>query len=52
MFVAVGARGRLQQRRHEQFERQYIEPLVIEAHKLGIDNEELKNMIDKSREGR
>ena len=46
MFVAEGARTRLLESRREDFARQYIAPLVIEARKIGIDAEQLKKMID------
>src|SRR5215813_3144733 len=46
MFVATGARARLLERRREEFTRQYLAPLLAEAHKLGMDAEQLKKMID------
>jgi DNA-binding transcriptional regulator YhcF (GntR family) len=46
MFVATGARARLLDRRREEFTRQYLAPLLAEAHKLGMDAEQLKKMID------
>lgn len=46
MFVASGARSRLLERRRDEFARQYLAPLLAEAHKLGIDVEHLKKMID------
>ena len=46
MFVATGARARLLDRRREEFTRQYLAPLMAEAHKLGMDAEQLKKMID------
>lgn len=46
MFVAAGARARLRGRRRERFTEQYVEPLLAEAHKLGIGREELMKMID------
>ncbi|APE35820.1 GntR family transcriptional regulator [Nocardia mangyaensis] len=50
MFVTLGARTVLRQRRRERFAVQYIDPLIAEADKLGIDVDELKVMLDK-REG-
>ncbi|WP_212817701.1 GntR family transcriptional regulator [Polymorphospora rubra] len=46
MFVSPGARERLRGRRREEFARQYVQPLLTEARKLGIDPTELKKMID------
>ena len=45
MFVVVGARGRLIQLRRKEFAEQYIDPLVTEARRLGIDTEALVEMI-------
>ena len=39
MFVATGARSRLLERRREDFARQFVAPLMAEAHKLGIEPE-------------
>jgi DNA-binding transcriptional regulator YhcF (GntR family) len=47
MFVADGARAQLRDRRRTRFAEQYVVPLVTEARKLGLDAEDLKNMIDK-----
>jgi DNA-binding transcriptional regulator YhcF (GntR family) len=52
MFVSAGARGRLLDRRRTRFASEYVQPLVDEARKLGIDIEELKTMIDKSEAAR
>ncbi|MFI7080514.1 GntR family transcriptional regulator [Micromonospora sp. NPDC049903] len=46
MFVSSGARAKLRGRRRDEFARQYVQPLVTEARKLGIDPAELKSMID------
>jgi DNA-binding transcriptional regulator YhcF (GntR family) len=46
MFVTVGARDALRFRRREAFARQYIEPLVTEATRLGIPLDDLKSMLD------
>ena len=50
MFVASGARARLVARRREQFEADYIQPLVAEAGKLGIDRSQLSSMINRKSE--
>ncbi|TSD93546.1 GntR family transcriptional regulator [Skermania sp. ID1734] len=47
MFVSAGAREALKSRRRERFARQYIEPLVAEADKLGVGIAELKSMLDQ-----
>ncbi|WP_233558940.1 GntR family transcriptional regulator [Micromonospora radicis] len=46
MFVSSGARAKLRGRRRDEFARQYVQPLLTEARKLGIDPAELKHMID------
>lgn len=45
MFVSAGARAVLMQRRREKFFDQYVQPLAREARKLGIEPDELANMI-------
>jgi GntR family transcriptional regulator len=50
MFVATGARQRLLERRRTQFTERYIEPMMAEAARLGINSEELADLI-RSREG-
>ncbi len=52
MFVSAGARAQLRDRRREQFAQQYIRPLIVEAHKLGMGTDELKKLIDKWEEER
>jgi len=47
MFVTTGARALLVDRRRARFASEYVQPLINEARKLGIDIEELKTMIDK-----
>src|SRR4051812_10656012 len=47
MFVAPGARARLRSQRHDQFQQKHIEPLLLEAEKLGITPEQLAAMIQK-----
>jgi GntR family transcriptional regulator len=45
MFVAAGARQRLLAQRRERFAKRYVEPLVTEAARLGIGNDELVALI-------
>ena len=45
MFVAEGARDRLVAQRREQFQNEFVRPLVAEAGKLGIDRGQLVAMI-------
>jgi GntR family transcriptional regulator len=47
MFVADGARQRLVAQRRDQFRQQYLTPLLAEAAKLGITQEQLADMIRK-----
>ncbi|MFB2599402.1 GntR family transcriptional regulator [Herbiconiux sp. P17] len=45
MFVAAGARDRLVAKRRDQFQSEYVRPLVTEAGKLGISETQLVEMI-------
>jgi DNA-binding transcriptional regulator YhcF (GntR family) len=45
MFVAEGSRARLVTKRRDSFETEYVRPLVAEAAKLGITQQELAGMI-------
>ena len=45
MFVAAGARSRLLSDRRKQFTERFVEPLVAEAGRLGIDADEIIAMI-------
>ena len=45
MFVAEGARARLVAQRRDQFRDQYLAPLLAEAAKLGISQDELATML-------
>ena len=45
MFVAPGAAGRIRAKRREEFLAQYVKPLVAEARKLGLTDEELQAML-------
>ena len=48
MFVAAGARGRLLAERRTRFAQRYVDPLVAEAGRLGIDADELVALIRES----
>ena len=45
MFVATGARKRLLARRRAEFTQRYVEPLLTEAARLGVDADELFALI-------
>jgi GntR family transcriptional regulator len=45
MFVAAGAQARLLDERRKRFAERYLEPLVAEAARLGIDADQLAAMI-------
>src|ERR1700683_3054816 len=48
MFVAAGARVRLRAERRKRFAERYVDPLVAEASRLGIDADELVALIRES----
>jgi len=48
MFVAGGARERLLNARRKRFAERYVQPLVAEASRLGIDHEALMTMVRES----
>ncbi len=48
MFVAAGARQRLLARRRAEFTQRYVEPLLTEAARLGIDTDELSALIKEA----
>jgi GntR family transcriptional regulator len=48
MFVAAGARDRLLEDRRMRFAERYIEPLVAEANRLGLDGDELIDLVRQS----
>ena len=48
MFVAVGARSRLLEERRKQFAQRYVEPMVLEAARLGIGGDELISLVHTS----
>jgi GntR family transcriptional regulator len=45
MFVATGSQARLARKRRDQFEAEYIRPLIAEAAKLGLSQTRLITMI-------
>ena len=47
MFVAAGSRARLLEKHREQFFEQYVVSMVQEARKLGIEPEQLIEMIQR-----
>ncbi len=47
MFVSDGARERLVAKRREAFSDEYLRPLLAEAAKLGIDPDQISQMIQK-----
>ncbi|KRE23129.1 GntR family transcriptional regulator [Agromyces sp. Soil535] len=49
MFVTLGARARLIDRRRADFATEYIRPLIVEAEKLGIDIDELAGLLRAER---
>ena len=48
MFVATGARQRLLARRRAEFTQRYVDPLLSEAARLGIDTNELFALIKEA----
>jgi DNA-binding transcriptional regulator YhcF (GntR family) len=48
MFVSTGARERLLADRRKRFEERYVEPMIAEANRLGIDADALLSMIRES----
>jgi DNA-binding transcriptional regulator YhcF (GntR family) len=47
MFVAEGAQARLVAKRRDQFQEQFIAPLLAEATKLGISSADVAAMVQK-----
>ena len=45
MFVAVGARERLLEDRRRRFAERYVEPMVAEANRLGLDDDALVDLV-------
>ena len=48
MFVAAGAREQLLATRRKLFAEQYVDPLVAEANRLGIDSDTLVSLVRAS----
>jgi DNA-binding transcriptional regulator YhcF (GntR family) len=48
MFVAAGARQRLLEQRRKQFTERHIVPMIAEASRLGIDTDELAELIHET----
>jgi GntR family transcriptional regulator len=46
MFVATGARATLLAERRERFAKEFVEPLIREARRLGINPDELHRMVE------
>ena len=49
MFVAEGSRARLVTKRRDQFETEFVQPMLAEAVKLGLTDDQLTAMITKPR---
>jgi DNA-binding transcriptional regulator YhcF (GntR family) len=47
MFVSSGARERLLSARRDEFEKQYLRPLIAEAAKLGITRDQIAKLLQK-----
>ncbi len=52
MFVAPGARARLLDERRQRFPARYIEPMVAEANRLGMDTEAVVALIHAAGNGK
>lgn len=52
MFVAADARQRVLERRRAAFARDFVEPLLAEAHRLGLSADDVRNLIEKGERGR
>lgn len=48
MFVAPGAGERLRERRRAEFGRAYVEPMLIEARRIGLDLAAVRALIDET----
>ena len=48
MFVAAGAREQLMAMRRKLFAEQYVDPMVAEANRLGIDSDTLVSLVRAS----
>lgn len=47
MFVSRGAREKLAEKRKERFYRDFVEPMILEAIRLGISKSELIEMVER-----
>lgn len=47
MYVCTGAVERIRQKRQENFFDSFITPLVSEAKKLGLDEAQIKNLVER-----
>ncbi len=45
MFVATGSRTRIVAQRRERFSSEYIAPLIAEAAKIGVDRDQLAQLV-------
>ncbi|MEY9887976.1 GntR family transcriptional regulator [Catenulispora sp. MAP5-51] len=52
MFVAGDARQRVLERRRESFARDFVEPLLAEARRLGLSSADVRSLIEKRGDGR
>ena len=52
MFVASDARQRVLDRRREAFARDFVEPLLAEARRLGLTTADVQDLIEKGGQGR
>ncbi|WP_435922954.1 GntR family transcriptional regulator [Paenibacillus sp. DYY-L-2] len=50
VFVAEGAKEKLLKQRQSSFAEQYVYPMLMEAGKLGISNEDIYEMIKNAKE--
>lgn len=51
MFVATDARERVLERRRAAFGRDFVEPLLVEARRLGLSADDVKKLIEKGGQG-
>ena len=51
MFVCTGATEKIKEKRQQNFFEDFITPLIEEANKLGLTEEEIKNLIERGLKG-
>lgn len=51
MFVCTGATEKIKEKRQQNFFEDFITPLVLEANKLGLSEDEIKNLIERGLKG-